>query len=498
MTPEDAYEKLCQRMKEAALLGSVGSALAWDQETYMPKKASAYRAEQLAYFSGQTHRLTTSPEAGDWIKTCEDGLDDSGARQANVREWRRDYDRDTKLPVELVEEMTRTESQGREVWVEARRKADFSLFLPVFRKLVELQRKKADYFGWEESPYDALLDVYEPGARASALAPLFAELGGDLAARLPAWREGTAAFDRERMAGNYPLGEQQKFNREVAAAFGFDFEAGRVDTTTHPFCTRLGPSDHRITTRYDERQFTDSLYSVLHEVGHGLYEQGLPEDAYGTPLGQAASLGIHESQSRLWENQIGRAEIFWNHWHARACHHFPGLRRLAPEEMGRLVNRVEPSFIRVESDEATYNLHIILRFEIERPLIEGHLDPGDVPGQWNRRFHELFGIEVPDDARGCLQDIHWSMGLFAYFPTYTLGNLNAAQLFHAAGCQIPALANDLADGNYRELLGWLRDKIHSQGRRHLPGELMRRATGEPTQAKYFLDYLAAKFDVFSG
>jgi carboxypeptidase Taq len=303
----------------------------------------------------------------------------------------------------------------------------------------------------------------------------------------------TGAADPARLEGEYPVEAQQRLNARIAAAMGFDFEAGRIDTTVHPFCTELGPHDCRLTTRYQARDFTGSLFGVMHEAGHGLYTQGLPPEDFGTPLGTYISLGIHESQSRLWENQVGRSRAFWRHWYPRACEEFPALRNLPAEEFWLAVNRVRPSYIRIEADEVTYNLHIVLRYELEQKLVGGELPVADLPRAWNARFEELFQMPVPDDARGCLQDTHWALGLFGYFPTYTLGTLNAAQLFAAARRQVAGLDAELEKANYAPLLAWLREKIHRHGRRHAPPELIRQATGEPLRAAYFLDYLKVKY-----
>jgi carboxypeptidase Taq len=488
------YLHLLDRSRETALLGSINALLGWDQETGMPPKAITYRAQQQAFLSGRIHRLFTDPEVGDWIKACEDhGFAPGSGEAANVREWRLAYDRATKLPASLVEEFEKATSFGRQAWMEARQKSDFSLFAPHLRTILDLTRRKAHLWGFADSPYDALLEGYEPGTRARDIRTLFATLAPVISGLLPTAAEKSARTPAGILDGDYPVDRQIAFNREVAAAFGFDFEAGRIDTTTHPFCSGMGPRDCRLTTRYDTRNFTVSFYGVLHECGHGLYEQGLPEDAYGTPLGEAVSLGIHESQSRFWENHIGRGESFWNVWLPIAARHFPHLARLTPEQMHAAVNRVSPSFIRVEADEVTYDLHIILRFEIELALVEGTLQIDDLPAAWNERFASLFGLTVPDDARGCLQDIHWSMGGIGYFPTYTLGNLNASQLEAAALREQPSLATDLAAGHYGTTLAWLRHHIHRYGRHHHPGELMTLATGTPTQPEPHLAYLRKKF-----
>ncbi len=467
----------------------------------MPVKAGAYRAEQLGQLAGLAHRLSTSVEMGDWIKACEDHLptcadeEETALRAANVREWRRDYDRATKLPTRLVEELARTTSLAREAWAQARKESNFSAFAPWLGKILELVREQAEGWGYSTCAYDALLEGYEPGARAADLAPVFADLQKQLTPLLPRLQKITGAIDPVRLEGNYPISGQQALNRQVAEAMGFDLDAGRIDTAVHPFCTEMGPKDCRLTTRYNERDFTSSLFGVMHEAGHGLYSQGLLSEHFGTPMGTYLSLGIHESQSRLWENQVGRSREFWRHWYPLVCEQFPDLKALPLEEFWLLVNRVKSTHIRVEADEATYNLHIILRFEIEQKLVSGELAVADLPQAWNSRFEELFQIPVPDDARGCLQDTHWALGLIGYFPTYTLGTLNAAQLFHAAVKQVPGLEADLQEAKYTRLLTWLKDKIHRHGRRYSPSELIQRATGEPTCAIYFMDYLKAKYGI---
>jgi len=488
------YESLVQRMREIALVTSASSLLGWDQETYMPPKAIGWRAEQLAFLTGWTHRQFTAPEVGRWLAECEQrGFPEQSAEAVNVREWRRTYDRQTRLPSELVEEFEKARSLARHAWVEARRRSDFPLFQPHLQTLLGLNRRMADCWGYEVSPYDALLEEYEPATRVAQLRTLFAELRPAIVSILQQALEPSAAIPADLLAGEYPVAAQQAFNREVAEAVGFDFEAGRIDTTAHPFCTGLGPRDCRLTTRYHERDFTQSLYGVLHETGHGLYDQGLPAAHYGLPMGSAVSMGIHESQSRLWENHVGRSTAFWEHWLPRACRHFPSLARFQPEQVARAVSRVRPSLIRVEADEVTYDLHIILRFQIEVRLVEGDLAVRDVPALWNQEFEQMFGLEVPNDAQGCLQDIHWSLGAMGYFPTYTLGNLNASQLFHKALREQPTLEAELKAGRYQNLLAWLRCRVHEQGQRFKPQQLMQSATGEPSRAVYHLDYLRAKF-----
>jgi carboxypeptidase Taq len=495
----NAYESLLQRSREIAIYNSAASLLSWDQETYMPPKAGAYRAEQMSQMAGLTHQLGTSADVGDWIKSCEDHLPpcadegETALRAANVREWRHDYDRATKLPARLVEDLARTSSLARETWAQARRDSTFAVFAPWLEKILSLVREQADCWGYTTCAYDALLEGYEPGARVAELTPVFADLQKQLTPLLPALQKITGAVDPAKLEGNYPRAQQEAFNRRVASEMGFDFEAGRIDTTVHPFCTEMGPKDCRLTTRYNERDFSSSLSGTMHEAGHGLYTQGLDAAYFGTPMGTYVSLGIHESQSRLWENQIGRSRTFWQHWYPLAHEVFPDLANLPLEEFWLLINRVKPSHIRVEADEATYNLHLILRFEIEQKLVSGELAAADLPAAWDARFEELFQLPVPDDARGCLQDTHWALGAIGYFPTYTLGTMNAAQLFAAARKQVPGLDSDLQEAKYGRLLAWLQEKIHRHGRRFSPSELMIQATGEPMNATYFMDYLRGKY-----
>lgn len=488
----DPYQKLLERFKEAHLLTSTSSILNWDEETYLPKKGVRYRAEQLSYLASKAHVLSTAPEVGEWLSACEQaGYPKDSDEAANVYNWRHDYDLATKLPVSFVEDFERSAALAREAWKEARLAGNFAGFQPHLQKMVDLNKQKADLFGYKASPYDVLLDQFEAGATVSYIRPLFAELKSALVDLVRAI--GSEASDHEPLAGHYPVAEQQAFNQLISSALGYDFDGGRIDTTTHPFATTLGPDDQRITTRYNENLFQMSLYGIMHETGHALYEQGLPKEAFGTPLGSAVSLGIHESQSRLWENHVGRSASFWDRWYPEAVRSLTDLKRFDPATVIRGVQQVRPSLIRVEADEVTYDLHILLRFEIEVGLIEGTIAVPDLPALWNERFAELFGIKVPNDRVGVLQDIHWSMGMLGYFPTYSLGNLNAAQLMNRASIDIAGLNDALVRGEYRPLLDWLRNNVHRYGRRYLPNDLMTRATGEPTKAKYRIEYLRAKY-----
>ena len=488
-----AYEKLTDIAREVSLINSSCALLAWDQETYMPENGLDYRARQLAYLSGKAHSLATGKKFQTALEAAEkQKLPADSSEAANVRILREDFNRATRIPTKLVEEESALTAHGKAAWVEARSKSDFSLFAPHLEKLVQLARRKADLWGYEDEPYDALLTGYERGARSREVAQLFTKLKPELAAIAQEAVERSKSVPKNLLHGKYPISKQQQLNLEVAESIGFDFKGGRNDTTAHPFCTTVGAGDVRLTTRYNESDFTSSLFGVMHEAGHGMYEQGLPQADYGLPSGSAVSLGIHESQSRLWENHVGRSRAFWERWLPRAAELFPNLRKLSLDRFLAGVNHASFSFIRVEADEATYDLHILLRFGIERRMISGELKVADVPAAWNEEFRSLFGLTPPDDRRGCLQDIHWSMGGLGYFATYTLGNLNGAQLFATAMKQ-KKIRESAARAEYAPLLSWLRDKVHSKGSTLLPGELMRSATGRETQAKNYLAHLRAKF-----
>lgn len=483
-----AIDRLRSLARERALVASSTSVIGWDQETYLPDDGHEWRADQLAWLSERAHELGTSPAWGEALAAAEE----EGSAPALTAAMRRDFDRATKLPGELVAREAQASSLAKQAWSEARKRSDFDSFAPHLETLLGIAREKAERWGYAEEAYDALLDTYERGATSAGIATLFDALRPRLRDLAAAAVERSARRDARIPEGPYPVAAQQAFNARVAASLGFDFRAGRIDTTAHPFCTTLGPRDVRLTTRYDENDFTSSLFGVMHEAGHGLYEQGLPGGEFGLPSGEAASLGIHESQSRLWENHVGRSRPFWEKWLPVAAGHFPQLAGVALDDFLAAIHRAEFSFIRVEADEATYDLHILLRFGLERRLVSGELAVKDVPAAWNEGFRDLFGMVPPDDARGCLQDIHWSMGGLGYFPTYTLGNLNAAQLFAAATAD-PAVAAAVANADYAPLLGWMREKVHAKGAVATPAEIVEAATGRPPAPEAHLAHLAARY-----
>lgn len=489
----DSYEQFLSLARELNDLGHAQTLLSWDQETYMPRKAAQQRASSMGAMAGVLHERLVSPRLVELVgELSESRL--AGDRAVNVRELKREQDRAVKVPQELVVKLTETESLAHEAWVGAREKSEFVLFRPWLDKVLELQREVAHLVGFEGSIYNAFLDVYEPDARVEDVWPVLEDLGR----RLVPLVEGigqTGKFPGHVFGGKeFPVQQQEAFGRRVLAELGFDMEAGRLDISVHPFCTSMSASDVRLTTRYGTEEFTQSLFGIIHECGHGLYEQGLPLEAVGTPLCSAVSLGIHESQSRLWENMVGRSREFWEHYLPALKESFPEqLRDIDLETFYAAANHVEPSTIRVEADEVTYNLHILLRTELEIGMVEGDIATADLPAVWNERMEQYLGTCPATDAEGVLQDVHWSFGGIGYFPTYTLGNLYAAQFFDAAKRQLPGLMADISGGSFERLLSWLREHVHGRGARLPAGELIEAVSGQQLRSSYLMDYLQTKF-----
>jgi len=493
----EAYEKLLEKIRRIGRLSAVEALLDWDQQTYMPSGSVKARAEMRAEIESLTHVERTSDELG---KLLDSALADGDpARETNIRETRRLRERAVRLPAELVHDLAYTASMAQSVWEKAKNDNDYASFEPILGKLLELKRAQADAIGYEEDPYDALMDEFEPGARSSQIDAVFSKLREALVPFVSAIAESSNPPDDSVLHRRYPRPGQEQMARRFTDALGFDSEHGRLDASTHPFCTSFSPDDVRITTRYNENHIAGGLFSLLHETGHALYELGLPAEHAFTPAGSAVSLGIHESQSRLWENYVGRSRPFWDHQYPWLTGQFPeSLSDVPVEEFYRAINTVRPSLIRVEADEVTYNLHIILRFELERDMIAGRLAVRDIPEAFDAKMESLVGIRPPDDTRGCLQDIHWSCGIFGYFPTYALGNLYAAQFFAAAKSAISDLEDQLRHGEYGALLNWLRTEIHAHGMRYRADELCQRVTGKPLTIEPFMDYLTTKFKPIYG
>jgi len=488
------YDDFISRVKELSLISSLTGLMGWDQETMMPPKGGKLRSEMMAFLSGQSHSRMTDSEMGRLLDSL-DSQELTDEQAANVREVRRSYDKATKLPADLVEEKARHKSKSLQVWQEARSEDDFEKFRPYLEKTVELTCKTAECYGYDDNIYDALLDIYEPGMTVSQLDPLFSSLRDAIVPLVKAVGESPNQPDMSFLEiGKFTEEKQREFSLKVAESIGFDFDAGRMDTSTHPFCSGAGPNDVRFTTRYDDEFPFGCLYGVMHETGHGTYEQGLLEEHEGTPMGQAVSLGVHESQSRMWENMVGRSKEFWEFYidEFKTCFdHLPN--NLDVDTLHRAVNTVQPSLIRVESDEATYNLHIMVRYEIEKQLVNGNISVGDLPDFWNSKMEEYIGVTPPNNTKGVLQDIHWSMGAIGYFPTYTLGNLYAAQLYAAALVDNPNIPDKIEKGEFGVLLDWMRSHIHVHGSKLLPADLITQATGKEPSSDAFVDYLTNKY-----
>jgi carboxypeptidase Taq len=497
MQAQSAYDELIRRAQEEALLASCAELLGWDEETYMPRAGVANRGNQQALLAGLQHEKATDPRVGELLATVESSAlvkNPEAVEAVNVRALRRQYDRQIRLPRRLVEEVVRTTTFAQQAWTDARGRADFTRFRPWLEKIVVLKRHQAECLGYAMTAYDALLDEYEPGATTAGIAVLFAALRQDLVPLVNAITYSRRRANVSILHRPFPLDRQRIFAEAVAAAIGFDFRRGRLDAAPHPFFSSIGPADCRITTRYDPDYFGEGFFSLLHEVGHGLYEQGLDARYHGTPMAEAPSLGMHESQSRLWENPVGRSRPFWEHFFPRAQQMFhESLADVYLNEFHFAVNHVEPSFIRVGADELTYNLHILVRFELEQALVAGDLKAADLPATWNERYRHYLGITPPDDALGCLQDGHWSAGMIGYFPAYTLGNIFAAQLVGRARQECGDLDRQFAYGDFGGLLGWLRDMVHRQGRRYPAAELIERATGSPPDHRPLVQMLSRKY-----
>jgi carboxypeptidase Taq len=494
---QDLYAQLFEKLGEITDIRHALALLQWDQEVYMPPKGAYARGQQLATLAGLEHRFFTDTEMRLLIDALRDRTEDLSPEQAAlVRETAHDLDRAVRIPESLVRLFAEAQSRAYEEWVEARRGSDFQRFQPHLKTMVDLSREKAEYLGYEESPYDALLDEYERGMTASQLRPIFDVLAARQSALVARIAESPHHPEVTWLDQDWNEAAQIRFCEEVLRDMGYDFSAGRQDKSVHPFTTTFDVQDVRITTRVNPRDFLSALSSSVHEGGHALYEQGLPVAFRRTPLADAPSLGIHESQSRLWENIIGRSHPFFRRYLPRLQQLFPRqLDQVTSADLYRAANRVAPSLIRVDADECTYNLHVILRFEIETALIEGSIRPEHVPELWNSKMRVYLGVDVPDDAHGCLQDIHWAHGSFGYFPTYALGNLYSAQLMEQAKKDIPDLMNNVDGNAFPELLAWLRDRIHCYGRMKNAGEIIEAATGSRPSPEPFLRYLEEKYAV---
>ena len=500
-------ERLIELDRERKLVGHIGALLGWDQETGMPPSAVEERSEQLALIESLAHEKSVKPELGELLEklgsTVENPLGDpslSSVERAYLRALRRSWDRDTKLPAELVAAAARATSLGQAAWVQAKKNNDFASFAPHLEKIIGIMREEASCLGPGKPAYDVLLDLYEPGSTEESIAAVFTRLRRDLVSLLGKIKMRPQVGDSmlHAMVGE---ARQRAASDWLMDLFAYDRSRGRLDVSAHPFTTTLGVDDIRITTRFLPDFLPSSLFSTIHETGHALYELGIAPgpEFRGTELAEAASMAVHESQSRFWENVVGRSEAFWKRNFTRLSEIVsPALDGVRREDFVRAINKVEPSFIRVEADEVTYGLHIILRFELESDLIAGRLAVADLPEAWRAKAKDLLGLEVRDDVRGCLQDVHWSAGLFGYFPSYALGNLYAAQFTAAMRKDLPDFDARIEAGDTRAILEWLRSKIHVHGATLLPGELVESVTGSALDPSHFVRYLEGKYSNIYG
>ncbi|HXE44396.1 MAG TPA: carboxypeptidase M32 [Conexibacter sp.] len=498
----DALTELRERLAEIADLSAAGGLLGWDQQTMMPERAAPQRAEQLGTLGRIVHERFTDDMVGRLLDAAEPQVAGEGAPLADaalVRVTRRDWEKARRVPAELAADLARAGALGHAAWVEARERSDFAAFLPFLRRNVELKLRYVDCFEGYDDPYDVLLDDYEEGMTSAEVDALFTELRAGLVPLIAAIADRADAVDDGPLHGDFPIAAQRELVRRVLGRLGWRADGWRLDEAAHPFATSFGPGDVRLTTRYDASYVGMALYGAIHEFGHGLYESQVDPALARGPLGDGVSLGVHESQSRLWENVVGRGRPFAGWLHGELREVFPSrFETVSADDFFRAVNKVQPSLVRVEADEATYGLHIILRFELERAMIGGTVALEELPEAWNARMRQYLGVEVPSDAEGVLQDVHWSGGDIGYFATYALGNLISAQLWARARADLPELDAALAAGDGSGLRAWLGEHVHRFGRIYPPRDLVRRATGSAIRVEPFLEYLRAKLGPIYG
>jgi len=493
------YKKIHEISRETRILEGINSLLNWDQETYMPAAGAGIRAEQFKTMAGLIHKNNTGKP---FVTALAKQIDlDTGkirvkglgkSKNAALKIWRRDYLKQIALPTRFVEDFAKLTSQAILVWRSARQENSFRRFAPYLEKVIQMNRKKADLLGYQDHPYDALLDLYEPEMTAKKITPLFSNLKNflvDLIRKIQAQPE----IDDRFLFGKFSTAKQVAFGHKILKGVNYELQRGRLDFSAHPFSSASHPSDSRITTRIHPTSLLSSIRAILHEAGHGLYEMGLPEEEYGTPLGNAVSLGIHESQSKWWETRIGQSRAFWEFYFPLLKKEFKSLEKVSLDSFYRASNKVKASPIRIEADEVTYNLHVILRYELEKALIEGSLSVKEIPEAWNARMEHLLGLTPSSDREGCLQDIHWAMGAFGYFPTYTLGNLYAAQFFSAFEKDYPQWKKSVAKGDVVFINRWLEKAVYAHGQEFSSLELIKNISDSPFSINPFCNYLKSKY-----
>ncbi len=489
----DTLTSYQEHLKEMNILSSALALLSWDQETHMPPRGIGVRSQVTGRFAKKLFELSIAPELGQYLDALTKDSSLSIEQRASVRDMAKQYHRQKAIPPALIEEYSIVQSQSQAAWAEARQKSDFSLFEPLLTKMVDYARRFADFYGYDEHPYDALLDGFEPGMTVKQLQIIIDPLRERLVPFIKLLdAEGTPP-DTSLIEGSFNVDKQQEMARLALNLIGYDFDAGSLDIVAHPFTTAIAFDDVRVTNRYMENLLTSGLFGALHEGGHALYNQGMPKQLYDLRLDGGSSNGIHESQSRMIENLLGRDLPFWKHFQPILAGVFPQFGDVSPEALYRAVNRVTPSLIRVEADEVTYNLHIMLRAELEASLIAGDIQVADLPTRWNDAMERYLGVTPPNDALGVLQDVHWSVGYFGYFPSYMLGNLYASQMASKIRQDIPDLDERIAAGDIRVLIDWIRTHVHRFGGVYHPDELMTRMTGAPLDASHFVRYVEEKF-----
>lgn len=480
-------------MRRIADVRNATAVLQWDQETYLPAKGALIRGQQISTLSEISHQLFSEEELGNVLKDLLSKDDLTKEQRRNIELTFEDYTKNKKYSSEFVRKVSDQVNKAFHAWIESRKKNSFAVYKDDLSKLVDLKKQEAEILGYEDHPYDALLNEYEKGATVSLLEKIFDNL-------LPQLKDlfdkisNALQVDDAFLFQHFPKPQQWDWGMYLIKELNFDFEAGRQDMSEHPFSISFNPKDVRITTRISENDFGNMTWSCIHEVGHALYEQGLPDEQYGLPLGEACSYSIHESQSRLWENNVGRGIHFWKHYYSKLQQHFPEqFGKIALEQFYKGINKVQPSLIRTEADEISYHFHVYIRYQLEKNLLEGNITTSDIPSFWNEQYSKYLNVHVPDDKQGALQDVHWSHGSFGYFPTYSLGSFYAAQFYHKATEDLKSLEQDLEIGNSKELLQWLRSNIHSKGRYLTSEELCKEVTGRALDVSYFVNYLLHKY-----
>jgi carboxypeptidase Taq len=493
-----SYNELQNHMQRIADVNYAAATLGWDQETYMPPGAAGFKASQLSTLSGITHQLFTGDKTETLLRGLKNNAQLSEAEKKNVVQIEEDFNRQKKYSTEFVENMSRAVSDAFNAWQQARKENNFKLFAPYLEKLIAIKKQECELLGYEGHPYNALLNLHEKNATVAELDVLFADVRKELVPFVKKVQQANQV-DNKFFFQHFDRDTQWQFGIELLKQMGFDFNRGRQDISSHPFTTSFSQNDVRVTTRINENDFSEMIWSCIHEGGHALYEQGLPAEQYGMPLGEAISLGIHESQSRLWENNVGRSLAYWKHNFALVQKHFPEqMKNVAALDFYKGTNRVEPSLIRTSADELTYHFHVMIRYEIEKQIFEDKLKVNDLPDYWNAKYKEYLNIDVPNDAQGVLQDVHWSHGSFGYFPTYSLGSFYAAQFFHQATKEMPNLLTEIENGNTTNLLNWIREKIHKHGKFYTAQELCINVTGEKLNFAHFMHYAATKYGAIYG